>query len=741
MTGPSQDRDATGILLSSLARLRGQLRATVLVVAAAIAVVAPAATAYFKWNEVTALAGNSAVASAEVVSRLASQYPESWMFMENRINDLIRQQPRLTDPIETRVEATDGTVVSRHGKEVAWTAIIVREPIGDGAGDVGHLILVVDPTRTVYWIGLAALAGLICAGVLVLAFHFAPFSLAESALHRLAHTQEDLREQLGAATKARDRAQSSEAEMRAAQERAHNAERRLRDAIDAMPDGFRLWDANDRLVLCNRAFQGMTMVSAATRLGGTFEEEIREAAYASVIKDLPDDREVFVSRRLEQRRKADGTPMIHQRVDGRWYEIREHRTEEGGVVQIRTDITLQKMHEEELRVARDAAEQGSRAKTEFLSRMSHDLRTPLNAMLGFSQILLTEEGPEALTAIQRSAVETIERTGRHLLSQVEDILDFSRIENRAVTLLTQPLNVEDIVKEALTLTSMMAVRHGAAIIVDPSFSLLPNAVGDHRRVVQVLTNLLSNALKYAAARGAITLAASVESGFLRVEVRDRGPGIPLDRQSRIFEPFNRAGAEDMAAEGTGIGLAIAKSLVEQMGGAIDFVSAPETGTIFWFTLPVAAEIASAAPTGAPTASAQTATLRDIGAATILYVEDTPENRTLVRRLLGRYANIKYLEAESAESGIEIARREMPDVVLMDMRMPGMSGIEALHVLRADPRTRHIPIVALTGAAMPDEAVEIGSAGFDGYITKPFRIGDLLAKLIAVIERRIHQAAR
>jgi signal transduction histidine kinase/ActR/RegA family two-component response regulator len=385
-----------------------------------------------------------------------------------------------------------------------------------------------------------------------------------------------------------------------------------------------------------------------------------------------------------------------------------------------------------LEQARDAAERANRAKSDFLSNMSHELRTPLNAVLGYSQLLLFERG-DPLTPPQREAVEGIERTGRHLLSLVEDVLDVSRIEASAIELVNEALQPADLCASAIGLMRPAAAKRGIELAHKTGSGGLPLVAGDRRRAVQVLANFLSNAVKYASGGSRVDVEASRDgTGFVRFAVTDQGPGIAPERQAELFRPFSRAGQERGNIEGTGIGLSIAKGLVERMGGRIGLDSATGRGSTFWFTLPAATGAEDVPPR--PSAPAP-ADLDRVESAKILYVEDTAENRSLVRRLLARYPNIVYLEAESAETGIEMARHERPDAILMDMRLPGMSGIEALAVLRADDTTRAIPVIGLTGAAMPHEAEAINAAGFDGYITKPFRIPTLLAALTEALGRR------
>ncbi|MDH5527427.1 MAG: response regulator [Nitrospirota bacterium] len=389
---------------------------------------------------------------------------------------------------------------------------------------------------------------------------------------------------------------------------------------------------------------------------------------------------------------------------------------------IATDVT-------EHRQAEAGAIQANRAKSEFLSRMSHELRTPLNAILGFSQLL--EIDPEVPDG-PRQAVSEITQAGSHLLDLINDVLDLSRIEAGNLNLRMGPVPLEPLLAAAITLVQPLADRYQVHIHAEPLPDPEATVRADPVRVRQVLVNLLSNAVKYNRPEGSATVRVTEASGHWRVEVIDTGQGIPKHREALLFEPFERLGAEDSAVEGTGIGLNIVRHLVGDMGGELGYESTEGQGSSFWFTLPatsplsrqdgdqaqVAAEVAGAAPepveTGAPR--------------TVLYIEDNPANLRLVSELMGRRPELTLLTASQPEEGIELARTHRPALVLLDIGLPGMDGFEVLRRLRKEDATRNIPVVAVTGNAMPADRERGEQAGFDDYLVKPFRLNTFYATL-------------
>jgi PAS domain S-box-containing protein len=375
---------------------------------------------------------------------------------------------------------------------------------------------------------------------------------------------------------------------------------------------------------------------------------------------------------------------------------------------------------------RDAAVAATQAKSDFLSSMSHELRTPLNAILGFAQLL--QNSPSAsLTERQAGYVEHIRKGGRHLLQLINEILDLARIETGRLSLSPEAVEIRPLLQEVLSATRAYA---GSTAIQVEDWRIAPTipewVLSDRLRLKQVLLNLTSNAVKYNSPSGAVRLeiAASGE-GHVRFAVADDGPGIDESKRHYLFEPFHRLGAEATDIEGTGVGLTISKQLVEAMGGRIGFETEVGRGSTFWIDVPAVAAMADRAPVG-DRPSQRLADLTGMERKTLLYVEDNPANLQLMRDIVDDLSGFALLTATAAEQGIEIARTTPPDIIVLDINLPGISGIEAAVMLRADPRTAHIPIVALSADAT-DRTIRKGKeAGIDRYLTKPLEIADFLA---------------
>ncbi len=389
-------------------------------------------------------------------------------------------------------------------------------------------------------------------------------------------------------------------------------------------------------------------------------------------------------------------------------------------------------HSAELSKARAVAEAASAAKSEFLSSMSHELRTPLNAILGFAQLLVRDQR-EPLSARHKLRAEHILKGGEHLLRLINDILDLSRIEAGGVTISTEPVSVGDVLGEVERTLQPLAVRQNVRLEMKPLPDGLPMVSADRTRFIQIVMNLGSNAIKYNRPSGSVVLEASApDPSQVRIVVQDSGIGIPRDMQARIFQPFQRAGQEAGPIEGTGIGLVITQRLVQLMRGDVDFESEPGVGSKFWVTLPAHAALA---PPSRPGTSERAGSQQLVRAEQrlILYVEDNPANILFMQDLLGSFESINLLVASTAEAGIEIARRQGPAVVIMDINLPGMSGLDALRILKAAEETRHIPVIALTAAASERDRQQGERAGFYRYLTKPIQVDELLAALDTLIE--------
>ncbi len=373
-----------------------------------------------------------------------------------------------------------------------------------------------------------------------------------------------------------------------------------------------------------------------------------------------------------------------------------------------------------------AADKANLAKSDFLSSMSHELRTPLNAVLGFAQVI--ESGSPPPTPSQKRSLDQILKAGWYLLDLINEILDLARIEAGRLTLSREPVALNEIMLECRTMIEPQARARGITMhfprFEDPGFVL-----ADRTRLKQVLINLLFNAIKYNKADGAVVVACvPAASGSVRIRVSDDGAGLPAEKLAQLFQPFNRLGKESGDEEGTGIGLVVAKRLIEMMGGSIGVDSAVGLGSVFWVELQLcpAPEIVDAATHSAEILQASVPA--DAVPRTLLYVEDNPANLRLVEVLIQRRRDLRLLSAADGILGIELAREFMPEVILMDINLPGISGIDAMRILRKDPATAHIPIMALSANAMPSDVRKGLDAGFFRYLTKPIVVDEFMDAL-------------
>ena len=390
-----------------------------------------------------------------------------------------------------------------------------------------------------------------------------------------------------------------------------------------------------------------------------------------------------------------------------------------GYLLIGSDNSVRKQVEIKLNAAMAAADKANLAKSDFLSSMSHELRTPLNAILGFAQLI--ETGQPAPTPSQRRSIEQILKSGWYLVDLINEILDLSLIESGKLMLSNEPVSLADILNEIRTMIEPQAHKRGITM----HFAPLPTpyvVMADRTRLKQVLINLLFNAIKYNRPGGNVDAECRlVNADTVRISVRDTGAGLAAEQLAQLFQPFNRLGRESGPEEGTGIGLVVTKRLVGQMDGSIGADSEVGVCSVFWveFSLTQATrpdddhanEAALARPLAADGAPPRT----------LLYVEDNPANLELVEQLVARRRDLHLLSAVNAELGIEFARLYHPEVILMDINLPGISGIEAMTILRADPLTAHIPILALSANAMPHDIARGLSAGFFDYLTKPIKV--------------------
>jgi PAS domain S-box-containing protein len=394
-----------------------------------------------------------------------------------------------------------------------------------------------------------------------------------------------------------------------------------------------------------------------------------------------------------------------------------------GYLLIGTDNSARKQVEQDLQKALLAAEKANHAKSDFLSSMSHELRTPLGAILGFAQLIESATPPP--TPAQQRSVEQILKAGWYLLELINEVLDLALIESGHLSLSLEAISLGEVLDECRTMIGPQAEQRGIRLSFPP-LAASCTVTADRVRIKQVLINLLSNAIKYNRMHGRVEVACrACQSGRVRIQVKDSGMGLASDRLAQLFQPFNRLGQEASAEQGTGIGLVMTKRLVELMGGNLGVESEVGVGSVFWMDmLPATTPLLDAEVPAAASAQRRVAHV----AHTLLYVEDNPANLMLVEDLIGRRIDLRLLSARDGLAGIALARQAQPDVILMDINLPGISGIKALQLLGSDPTTAHIPVIALSANAMPRDVRRGLDAGFFRYLTKPIKVTEFMDTL-------------
>ena len=511
-----------------------------------------------------------------------------------------------------------------------------------------------------------------------------------------------------------------------------DSEERLITAIETIDSGFALYDDDDRLILANSRYREFYhLASAAMYKGAAFEDILRMAVFAGQHPEAVGHERVWIAERMARRMNPKGA-FEHKLANNQWYMVSEYKTKDGGLVSVSTDISKLKQAYDSLKLALDQAESANKAKSEFLSSMSHELRTPLNAILGFAQLM--ESDPTADYSLeQKESIRQILSGGNHLLELISQVLDLARIETGNIVVSIEDVLLQDVLQQSLPLAETLARKHGILLSITP---LDKNVVvrGDATRIKQVLLNLLSNAIKYNLPGGEVTVDCTPsENGNLIIAVSDNGPGIPVDKQDQVFEPFNRLGAEAKDKEGTGIGLTITKQLLELMKGRIGFDSTPGEGTIFWFEIPLATTTTlndgvmpvqtRIAPSGGDGVSSNIHLMGQV-----LYIEDNPANVRLMEGFFTQRPNVNLIVAENAEDGLELALAHSPKLIFLDIGLPGMDGYEAAEILKSDPATNRIPVIAVSAYSSQQDIDRGYKAGFDAYLSKPLVLENILSEL-------------
>jgi|GEM_PF-1299977 len=507
------------------------------------------------------------------------------------------------------------------------------------------------------------------------------------------------------------------------------AEQRFGDVIRSFPGRVMVFDQDERLVLFNQGQSApIQNVGAQLVAGDTFEQMLRKLVAAGQVDDAKDDPEGWIAMRIDRFRARSGSTLLS--MGGRVIEAIERPMADGGTISLRFDVTERERSAAAVAEARRAAEKANQAKSEFLASMSHEFRTPLNAIIGFSQVLQLDKTGN-LTDLQKDYIDNVEKSGQHLLNLVSEVLDLAGIEAGKLRLSIEPIETGALIGQAIATMEPVAANAGIRLEMEPPGGL-PAIRADAQRVRQILLNLLSNAIKYNRAEGYARVTARAEEETVRIAIEDNGIGIATKYFDQVFTPFSRLGVEQSIIEGAGIGLSLSRQLVEAMNGRIGFESTEGEGSTFWIELPAAE--AAAAPVLANGGVAMPE-LAASAAYSLLYVEDNPSNLRLMESLIGTLPNVRMYSAPSGPIGLDLARANRPDIIVLDLNLPRMSGLEILKVLQTLPETRTTPVIALTAAARPSDIERGLEAGFFRYVTKPLDVNEFLAAIESALENR------
>jgi PAS domain S-box-containing protein len=524
-----------------------------------------------------------------------------------------------------------------------------------------------------------------------------------------------------------------EAEQKKLDQRLRDQQFYTRSLIESNIDALMTTDPWGIITDVNRQMEALTGCTRDELIGAPFKNYFTDPARAEAAITLVLREKKVTDYELTARTREGKTTVVSYNATT-FYD--RDRTLQGVFAAAR-DVTERKYSEQmlqeknvELESAKSVAEKANLAKSDFLSSMSHELRSPLNAILGFAQLMESDSPPPS--PAQKESIVQILDAGWHLLNLINEILNLAVIESGKVVLSGEPVSLDEVMLECQAMMEPQAQQRGVTMTF-PRFERPRFVTSDRTRLKQILINLLSNAIKYNKVRGTVGVDCTVNAeGRTRISIKDTGAGLRPEKLAQLFQPFNRLGQEAGGEEGTGIGLVVTKRLVELMGGAIGVESEVGAGSVFWIELNSAAAPqlvdGGEAPAYVPPHVPDGARLR-----TLLCVEDNPANLKLVTQLIARRPDLRLLTAVNGTLGIELARASQPEVILMDVNLPDISGLEALRILREDPATAHIPVVALSANAMPRDIATGMKTGFFKYLTKPIKVNEFMEALQLALE--------
>jgi PAS domain S-box-containing protein len=527
-------------------------------------------------------------------------------------------------------------------------------------------------------------------------------------------------------------------QLRTAQKDLERSRDKFYQLYNQAPVGYLTIDSNGMILQVNQTLA--TMLHSEP-------ESLLKCSLADFI--LEEDKKVFYARwksffkhpigkNLEVRLQPIKDSFFWAKFEGRQPYLIENEiehTETDRLFLTISDVSTRKFAEEKILATQKLAEEANNAKAKFLSNMSHELRTPLNAVIGFSQLL--SDGSESLTTNQKEAVNYILTSGQYLLDLINDVLELSKIDSNSFEVKIQNIDLMELMDEIIRIYKPIADKSNVTILCAEMGNNSPKIRADKTHLKQILINLISNGVKYNKPGGSVTLTAKeVSTLWLEIQVSDTGYGIKPEMAEHLFEPFNRLGMEVKGIEGTGIGLSIAKKLVEQMGGKIGYTSQLNKGSIFWFRIPINRILETYDDTSYNKEEnhlkKEFTIEKTQNVYKILYVEDNSVNMMLMKRVIEKIPNMEMIAAVDGNEGLSIAMEELPDMILLDLLLPDINGFEVLKILQNNPNTNTIPIVALSANAMPEDIKKGKDAGFIEYLTKPIDINKLQSMLKKIL---------